>query len=550
MPPERRAFRPTVLGPRAMVATPHYLASAAGLRVLHAGGNAIDAAIAAAAVCSVVYPHMCSIGGDAFWLIYNAQTATVRGLNGSGRSGVRCSIEQYQKSGYATIPSRGFLAANTVPGAVDSWGVAYAYGQEHFGSRLSWASLLEDAIAYAEAGFAVTQSQEQWTIRDTMDAANTLGTLQQFEGFRRTYLTTSGAPYQAGERMRQPALAQTFKAIASQGSRELYEGAVARAIVQYLARHHGMLTAEDFQAQQAEWVEPLHTTYRGYDAYGLPPNSQGLTALQLLNILEHFDVAGMGEENPDYYHVQIEATKLAFADRDRWITDPDFQPVPLAHLLSPTYAQQRASLIDMQCASPYYTAGDMPGDTVYIAVVDAAGHAVSMLQSLYFDFGSGIVAGDTGVLLQNRGSFFSLDQAHVNRLAPRKRTFHTLIPAMLLLHGHLFLVYGTMGGEGQPQTQAALVSRIVDFGYEVQAAIEAPRWLYGRTWGMATRDLFLEGRIPPPIVQELARRGHPVRVVAPWNELLGHAQAIRIDPATGVRQGGADPRGDGLAVGY
>jgi gamma-glutamyltranspeptidase/glutathione hydrolase len=187
---------------------------------------------------------------------------------------------------------------------------------------------------------------------------------------------------------------------------------------------------------------------------------------------------------------------------------------------------------------------------VYIAVVDAAGHAVSMLQSLYFDFGSGIVAGDTGVLLQNRGSFFSLDPGHVNRLEPRKRTFHTLIPAMLLHDGRLSLVYGTMGGEGQPQTQAALVSRIVDFGYEVQAAIEAPRWLYGRTWGMATRDLFLEGRIPPSTAQELARRGHPVRVVAPWDALLGHAQAIRIDPATGIRQGGADPRGDGLAVGY
>jgi gamma-glutamyltranspeptidase/glutathione hydrolase len=533
-----------------MVATPHYLASAAGLRVLHAGGNAIDAAIAAAAVCSVVYPHMCSIGGDAVWLIYNAQTATVHGLNGSGRSGSQCSIDRYEQSGYATIPSRGFFAANTVPGAVDSWGTAYAYGQEHFGTCVSWASLLEDAVAYAEAGFAVTQSQERWTIRDTMEPGNALGMLQQFEGFRRTYLTASGVPYRAGERLRQPALAQTLKAIASQGSREFYEGAVARAMVQYLVQHQGMLTAEDFRAQQAEWVHPLHTTYRGYDAYGLPPNTQGLTALQLLNLLEHFDVASIGDEHPDYYHVHIEATKLAFADRDRWITDPDFQPVPVAHLLSPAYARQRASLIDMQRASPHYPAGSIPGDTVYIAVVDTAGHAVSMLQSLYFDFGSGIVAGETGVLLQNRGSFFSLNRGHVNRLAPRKRTFHTLIPAMLLQQGRLALVYGTMGGEGQPQTQAALVSRIVDFGYDVQAAIEAPRWLYGRTWGMATGDLCLEGRMPSSTVQELARRGHPVRVVAPWDELLGHAQAIRIDPATGVRQGGADPRGDGLAVGY
>jgi gamma-glutamyltranspeptidase/glutathione hydrolase len=311
-----------------------------------------------------------------------------------------------------------------------------------------------------------------------------------------------------------------------------------------------MLTAADFQEQQAHWVQPLTTTYRGYDVYGCPPNTQGLTALQILNILAHFDVAGLGEDSPDYYHLQVEATRLAFADRDRWLTDPDFHVIPVAQLLSRSYAQERAGLIDMQRAAPPSTAGAIPGDTVYIAVVDAAGHAVSMLQSLYFDFGSGIVAGDTGVLLQNRGSFFSLDPAHVNRLEPHKRTFHTLIPAMLLRQGRLSLVYGTMGGEGQPQTQAALVTRIVDFGYEVQAAIEAPRWLYGRTWGTATGNLYLEGRMPQVIAQVLAHRGHPVRVVAPWDELLGHAQAVRIDPSTGIRQGGADPRGDGLAIGY
>jgi gamma-glutamyltranspeptidase/glutathione hydrolase len=533
-----------------MVATPHYLASAAGLRVLHAGGNAIDAAVAAAAVCSVVYPHMCSIGGDAIWLIYNAQTATVQALNGSGRAGARCTIEHYRQLGYSSIPGRGYLAANTVPGAVDSWGTAYAYGQEHFGTRLSWAALLQDAIAYAETGFPVTASQEHWTRQDTLEAANPLGNLQRFDGFRRTYLQPDGTPYQAGQRMRHPELAQTLTAIAQHGSREFYEGAVAQRLVRHLTAHHGMLSAADFQEQQAHWVQPLVTTYRGYDVYGVPPNTQGLTALQILNILEHFDIASMGDDSADYYHLQVEATRLAFADRDRWLTDPDFQTIPVAELLDRGYAQERASRIDMQRAAPPATAGVVPGDTVYIAVVDAAGHAVSMLQSLYFDFGSGIVAGDTGVLLQNRGSFFALDPAHVNRLAPRKRTFHTLIPAMLLHQGRLNLVYGTMGGEGQPQTQAALVTRIVDLGYDVQAAIEAPRWLYGRTWGLATRDLSVESRIPPGIVQALAQRGHPVRVVAPWDALLGHAQAIRLDPVTGMRQGGADPRGDGLALGY
>jgi gamma-glutamyltranspeptidase/glutathione hydrolase len=405
-------------------------------------------------------------------------------------------------------------------------------------------------MAYADSGFPVTRSQEQWTIRDTMDPANPLGNLQQFAGFPQTYLTPDGSPYRAGALLRQPQLAQTLRALARHGSREFYDGAVARAMVQYLRAHDGLLSQADFQAQHAEWVQPLRTAYRGSDVYGLPPNTQGLTALQILNILAHFDIAALGDEQADYYHLQVEATKLAFADRDRWITDPDFQGAPLDYLLSQSYAQERACLIDVQRASPGYAAGNIPGDTVYIAVVDAAGHAVSMLQSLYFDFGSGIVAGNTGVLLQNRGSFFSLDPTHLHCLAPRKRPFHTLIPAMVLQHGRLLLVYGTMGGEGQPQTQAALVTRIVDLGYDVQAAIEAPRWLYGRTWGMATRDLFLESRMGQSIEQDLARRGHPVRMVGAWDELCGHAQAIRIDPLTGCRQGGADPRGDGLAVGY
>jgi len=534
-----------------MVASPHYLASAAGLRVLQAGGNAIDAAIAAAAVCSVVYPHMCAIGGDNFWLIYDAKARTIRALNGSGRSGERCSIEQYHRMGLMNaIPARGFLAANTVPGAVDGWAEAHEHGRRRLGTKLLWSALFEEAIAYAESGFPVTPSQALWTARNTADAGDPLRSLQRWEGFRRTFLMRDGRPYGPGEVMTQPELARTLKTIACEGGRIFYEGDIARRIVRDLEAHDGLLTERDFLEHHSDWVDPIGVTYRGCSAYGFPPNTQGVAALMILSILNHFDLQRVGEGTADYYHLLVEATKLAFADRDRWVTDPAFHAIPLDHLLSPHHTEGRARQIQMNKAAARVQPAPIAGDTVFIGAVDAHGNGVSMLQSIYFDFGSGIVAGDTGVLLQNRGTFFSLDPKHVNRLEPRKRTFHTLIPAMLLKDDRLVLVYGTMGGEGQPQTQSALVTRIIDFGFGVQEAIEAPRWLYGRTWGMTSNDLFLEARIPASVVDGLGQRGHPVRVVGAWDDLMGHAAAIRIDPQTGVRQGGADPRGDGLAIGF
>ncbi len=545
------AHRPTVLAPRGMVVTPHYLASAAGLRVLQAGGNAIDAAIAAAAVCSVVYPHMCSIGGDNFFLIYDAKTRSVRALNGSGRSGERCTIDLYRRAGNGNvIPSRGFLAANTVPGAVDGWATAHEYSRWNLGTKVLWSSLFEEAIRYAEEGYPVTPSQAVWTIKNTEDAADPHRGLQRWEGFRRTFLRPDGRPLRAGEMMKQPDLARTLKSIAFGGGRFFYEGDITRRIVRYLDQHGGVLTERDFYDHHSDWVEPIRVDYRGWTVHGFPPNTQGMAALLILSILSHFDLQRIGEGTADYYHLQVEATKLAFADRDRWVTDPTALRAPVERLLSRRYTQDRAHLINMTRSVTRYEPGPMKGDTVYIGAVDAAGNGVSMLQSIYFDFGSGIVAGDTGVLLQNRGTFFSLDPTHVNHLAPRKRTFHTLIPAMLLKGDRLFLVYGTMGGEGQPQTQSALVTRIVDFGFGLQEAIEAPRWLYGRTWGMTTTDLCVEGRIPSSVVDGLRHRGHPVRVVGAWDDVMGHAQAILIEPATGVRHGGADPRGDGQALGY
>ncbi len=542
---------PEILATRGMVAAPHYLASAAGLRVLQAGGNAVEAAVAAAAVCSVVCPHMCGLGGDSLWLIYSARNRTVLGLNGSGRSGEDCDIDFYRRRSITdAIPARGYLAANTVPGAVDGWWEAYRYGRHTMSSELPWSSLFDDAIEYAEAGYPVTRSQYRWTVKDTQDAENPCGGLARWDGFARTFLRADGRPYTPGQRLRQPELAATLRLIAREGGRIFYEGEIGRRIARFLQERGGMLTARDFQEHQSEWVEPLRTAYRGFRVYGLPPSTQGLSALMILNILSHFDLRRLGEGSADYYHLLVESTKLAFADRDRWVTDPDFQLIPLRRLLSPEYALARSRQIDMELAASCPGTGEPPSDTVFIAAVDRDRNCASMLQSLCFDFGSGVVAGDTGVLLHNRGSGFSLDSAHPNRLMPRKRTLHTLIPALALKERRPYLVYGTMGGEGQPQTHATLLTRILDFGYGVQEAISAPRWLYGRTWGAPARDLLLERRVPSAVIRELARRAHRVRVVEPWDSLMGHAQAIRIDPDSAILEGGADPRGDGLALGY
>ncbi len=543
--------RPVSMALRGMIATPHTLATQTGLRVLRQGGNAVEAAIAAAATIAVVYPHMNSLGGDNFWIVYDATSRQVRGLNASGRSAAAATIGWYRERGVTdAIPPRGFLAANTVPGCVDGWAQAYAYSREALRGRLPWGDLLADAIQYAEDGFPVTRSQEECTAQNLDPSDDWIRHLQRFEGFRKTYLRPDGRPVGQGQAMRQPALAPTLRELGREGADSFYRGSLARRITDHLQRNGSPLTAEDFAAHTSTWVEPIRTTYRGYTALSLPPNTQGVAALSLLNLLESHDLTLYGDGSPDYLHLMVEATKLAFADRDRWVTDPDCLKAPLARLLDKTYAAERAARISMSRAQAPCAPGITGGDTVALAVVDGAGNAVSFIQSIYFDFGSAIVAGDTGVLMQNRGCFFSLDPAHVNALAPRKRTFHTLIPAMLLADQRPYLVYGTMGGEGQPQTQAALVTRVVDFGYDIQAAIEAPRWLYGRTWGLPTRALYLEGRFPPATAEELKRRGHPVQVLPAWSESVGHAQGICIDPETGVRFGGADPRGDGAAAGY
>ncbi|MES3518508.1 MAG: gamma-glutamyltransferase [Natronomonas sp.] len=530
----------------AMITTPHSVASSAGLDALRRGGSAVDAAIAANAALCVVYPHMAGLGGDGFWMI--ADRDDVRAINASGPAASDATRAYYTDSGYDEIPDRGAESALTVPGAVDGWRLAHeAYG------TLPWEELFTNAIELATES-VVTDNLSGW-IRTDRDI------IENDERASSIFLPGDTVP-EPGDRLQQTALADSLETVARRGSREgFYEGPLAERICEPLRERGSPLHPEDFAEYTAEWVEPLSIEYRDYTAHSFPPNTQGIAALEILGLLDGFDLEAFTDGTPEYYHAIVEATKLAFADRDAWVTDPDFVDIPTETLLDSTYLDNRREQIDFETALPPSpaagttpethtpTEGSAGGDTCYFSVVDEDGLAVSVIQSIYYDFGSGVVAGDTGIIPQNRGSFFSLDPDHVNALEPGKRTFHTLIPSILTKDGEPRLVYGTMGGEGQPQTQAALVSRIVDFGYDVQRAIEAPRWLFGRTWGEESRSLTVEGRVPDGVIDALRARGQTVSVARDYDDTMGHAGAIRITE-DGTLVGGADPRGDGAALGY
>jgi len=531
---------PETRAARGLVATPHALASKAGLAVLERGGNAVDAAVAAGAAIAVVYPHMNGIGGDSFWLIYDARGRRLRALNAAGRSAAAAELETYRARFGAAIPVRGGAAALTVPGVVSGWWAAHALSRDSLASPIAWSALLEAAIVHAREGFPPSPGQR----RETADATDLFGDATPRdlrEGLWRVF-----HPDLLGrERFVQSDLASTLEEIALGGADAFYRGALAARIARGAGAAGSPLTADDLARHQPEWVEPLRVAYRGGEAASFPPPTQGFAALAILSLLEGFDVGSLGEA--DYVHVVVEATKLAFEDRDRYLADPTQATVPVARCLDPARLAERRRRISRRAAMP--AAGPAAtGDTIAIVTADADGNAVALIQSLYWEFGSGVIAGDTGVLLQNRGAFFSLDPGHVNRLAPRKQTAHTLIPSMYLVDGRPRLVYGTMGGEGQPQTQAALVTRIVDRGLDPQAAVEAPRWLFGRTWGAETRSLRLEDRFGDDVREALRGRGHEVEIVEGWSDLMGHAQLISIDQA-GLT-GASDPRADGAALGF
>lgn len=533
---------------RGMVTSPHYLATQAGVDILRKGGTALDAAIAVAAVLAVVYPQMCSIGGDNFWLAHEAATGTLHGINASGRSGEMATREFFANKGLSAIPLRGPLAACTVPGVVSGWDAAHTLSRL-WGSPLSLADLLQDAIALAAEGFAVTPSLAYWLHEDCKTDPHGYRQLQSQPGFASTFLPT-GKPAHVGQRLRLPELATTLSLIAHEGPRSFYEGELAERMTRWLADNGGLLTARDFAEHDAETVTPLSVRYRGLEACNLPPNTQGVASLSILNILEHMDVASLAEGSAEHIHAVVEATKLAFAERDAYVTDPDFAQIPLDCMLSPAHGRELAQRIHMTRALEPANLLEPKGDTCWFGVVDAQGNAVSAIQSIFHDFGAGIVPGDTGVLLQNRGSFFSLDPSHVNTLEPLKRTMHTLNPPMLRKNGKPWLVYGTMGGEGQPQTQAALVTRMVDFGLSPHDAVAAPRWLYGRSWGLPVNNLRIEGRFAPEVATTLQHMGHDVEVLSGFSDLMGHAGAILCDQNTGLLFGATDPRSDGLAAGY
>jgi gamma-glutamyltranspeptidase len=529
-----RTTRPVCYAERGMVATAHYLASGAALDVLKEGGTAVDAAICAASTMSVILPHMIGIGGDAFWLIHDAKSKTVSALNGSGYCGKNVTLEHYR--GFSAIPSRGPLSAITVPGAVASWQLAH----EKLGT-MPLARLLEPAIHYARQGVPVTADVAQWIADDAES-------FREDPGSASIYLRNGESP-RAGDRLRQEALAGTLEKIARFGARHFYDD-TARSITQYLKSQGGLLTLDDFQQYQAKWVNPISTNYRGYRVCQVPPPSQGMAGSMILNFLNGVDFSGLDVNSPEYYHATIQAIKWAFGKRDRYLTDPDFFAIPLEKLLDIGLADaERASWM----ADPSRTHVNRPGgsDTTFISIADQYGNAVGLVQSLYFDFGSCVTDPESGVLLQNRGSFFSLDPAHPNVLAPGKQSASTLMAGMLLKDDKPYMVYGTQGGEVQPQTQTSLVSRVLDFGLDVQAAIEAPRVLYGRSWGDASNKLLLESHAPAATFDALRKLGHPVESAAWPYPRMGTAQAVRLPgPWSPFFEGGADPRGEGLALGF
>jgi gamma-glutamyltranspeptidase/glutathione hydrolase len=526
-----------ILGSRGAVVAPHSLASQAGLAILRQGGNAIEATIAVASTLAVVYPHMTGIGGDGFWLIHGPGQAMLS-LDACGRAGSRVTREIYR--GFASIPWRGPLAANTVAGTVSGWGLAYEHSRNQWGGRLPFSRLLESAIHYAREGFPVSHSQER-TTRDKRPE------LMAQPGFAQAFLHQGEVPGY-GARHRFPALAATLEQLARAGADDFYRGELARQIADDLKAVGSPLTGADLAAHQAQLKPPLQLRLSDATAYNMAPPTQGLASLLILGIFDRIRQAGWNPDTAEGIHALVEATKQAFLLRDQYVTDPAAMRVAPETLLEAQNLDALAAAVPRHRASPW-PAPVSDGDTTWMGVVDAAGRAVSMIQSIYFEFGSGVVLPGSGIGWQNRGCSFDLAPNRPRSLAPGKKPFHTLNPAMAKLDDGRLLVYGTMGGEGQPQTQAAVFSRYVWGGHDVRSAVAAPRWLLGRTWAEQSTTLKLESRYPPEVIQALRDLGHPVEVVGEFDERMGHAGALVLHPE-GWIEGGEDPRSDGCVAAW
>jgi gamma-glutamyltranspeptidase / glutathione hydrolase len=530
---DRVQGRSMVMSQGGIVATESPLASKAGAEILERGGNAVDAAIAAHAVMTVVAPMWNGIGGDLFAIVYDAKSGKYYGLNASGWAPAGQSLDRLRKMGFQEVPGRGIESA-TVPGAVDGWQkLLDRFGKKKFGE------VLAPAIQIAEDGFPVTE----WiALHFAADAA----LLKSSEATAKTFLISDRAP-RLGEVFHNPDLAWSLREIARNGRDAFYRGAITRSLLELSARHGGAFTAQDFSEYSSEWVEPISTTYRGWKVYELPPNGQGIGALEMLNLMERFDLQKLGLNSAQALHIQIEAKKLAYADVLRYMGDPRMNRMPVSGMLSKAYAAERAKLIDLNHARCDVSAGALvpdAGDTTYLSVVDREGNMVSLIESNYEEFGSGLVADGTGFVLHDRGALFSLDKNSPNAIAGHKRPLNTIIPAFLE-KDPIRIAFGIMGGWNQAQAHAQFVSHIVDFHQNIQAAMETARFTK-RTF--AGCDVELEDRVAGNVRGELEAKGHVVTMHNGYSDNFGGGQAVMRDFRTGVNYGASDPRKDGAAV--
>lgn len=523
------------MAPLGMAVTPHHLASESALAVLREGGNAIEAMVAAAATIAVVYPHMNGLGGDGFWLILPPNAEPVA-IDASGAAGTLAHPDFY--AGETAIPHRGPKAALTVAGTVSGWSEALALSAELGGNALPVSRLLRDAIRYAADGIPVTQSQAVATVAKLTE-------LIDQPGFAATFLPEGAAP-RAGSRFTQPALAATLDQLCEEGLDSFYRGSLAHKLALEMSRLGMPLTLQDLQLHHARRRTPLRVAHSSGDIFNMTPPTQGLVSLAILGITDHLNMAEA--DDAQTVHRIVEATKLAFGLRDRYITDPLHMREEMQALLESEQLAAMAAKISEQQAAPWGV-GRGPGDTVWMGVMDSSGLAVSFIQSIYHEFGSGVVLQDTGITWQNRGAAFSLQPDHLLALAPGKQPFHTLNPAAARLHDGRTLVYGSMGGDGQPQTQAAIFTRHVIQNMPLQQAVSAPRWLLGRTWGQASDSLKLESRFDPRVAERLRALGHEVEMLTDYSEAVGHAGAI-VRHNNGMLEGAFDPRSNGSAAGF
>jgi len=521
---------------RGVVCAPYSAAVEDGRAILAEGGNAIEAMLAMAASIAAVYPHMNHIGGDGFWLI-REPSGRVRALMGAGRAGSRATPRLYRDAGFDEIPARGPLAALTLPGAVAAWMLAAEAAKAH-GGKLPLALLLAGAIKHARDGYTVTRSQAALTKEKYAE-------LESAPGFLQTFLA-DGKPPEEGARLKQTAFAATLDHLAYAGLGDFYRGDVGREIAADLERIGSPVTRADLEQFAATVAEPLRVTIGAGTLYNTPPPTQGLASLIILALFDRLRV--QQAESFEHVHGLVEATKRAFRVRDNFITDPDRITADLNQSLAAKFLDTEAAKIDRKKAAKW-PAPAGAGDTIWMGAADSSGLVVSYIQSIYWEFGSGVVLPATGVLMQNRGASFSLDPKAVNALAPGRRPFHTLNPALAVLKDGRVMAYGTMGGDGQPQTQAAVFTRHALFGQPLDRALDAPRWLLGRTWGSTHTNLRLEARFNENLIDRLMSAGHDVAMLAEaYSDTMGHAGAVVLHP-DGTLEGGHDPRADGGAAG-